>query len=109
MSWFVELFGHEPGERAVGAPPLDISEGETVVVEFLESHPRIVDTSLGRRAVINVKVDDDVYSLWLSRKGLATAVALLEQDVGDLKGVKAKITNKGRKGRAYQYSVEVVK
>jgi len=109
MSWFRDLFGREPGETVAGGPALDIGPGETVVVEFLESHPRIVDTSMGRRAVINVKVEDELYSLWLSRIGLASAIALLEEERGDLKGIKARITNEGKRGRQYIYRLEVVK
>jgi len=109
MSWFKEVFGKEPEERGEAYPPLETPPGSSVVVEFLEEHPRSVTTSYGQRAVINVKAGDKNYSLWLSRIGLAREIALLEKRLGSLKGVKAKITNQGRRGRTYAYTIEEVK
>jgi len=108
MSWFEELFGRKPGERYAGAPALDIGPGESVVVEVLESRPRIVDTSMGRRAVLNVRYEGEPYSLWLSRISLAEGVALIAEERDDLKGLKLRITNQGKVGRAYIYKVEAV-
>jgi len=105
MSWFKELFGYEAEERGEAYPPLETPEGKEVVVEFLEDHVRVVNTSYGQRAVINVKVGGENYSLWLSRIGLAREIALLEKKLGNLKGVKAKIVNQGRKGKSYNYRV----
>ena len=102
------MFGYEAEERGEAYPALETPEGETVVVEFLEDHVRVVTTQYGQRAVINVKVEDENYSLWLSRIGLAREIALLEKKLGSLKGVKAKITNLGRKGRSYNYRVEKI-
>jgi len=82
MSWFKELYGYEAEERGEAYPALETPAGKTVVVEFLEEHPRVITTSYGQRAVINVKVGDDNYSLWLSRIGLAREIALLEKKVG---------------------------
>ena len=103
MSWFKELFKREPGEVGVAYPMLVINEGETVEVEFLEPHPRIVQTKYGERAVINVMHDDEPKSLWLSRMGLANAIAVLEQQVESLQGKRARITNLGKQGRMYRY------
>jgi len=108
MSWFEELFGRRPGEPVTKAPVLDIGPGETVVVEVLESRPRIVDTSMGRRAVLNVKFGEERHSLWLSRISLAEGVALVAEERGDLRGLRLRITNHGKVGRAYVYKVEVV-
>jgi len=108
MSWFEELFGRKPGAQYAGTPALDVGPGESVVVEVLESHPRVVDTSMGRRAVLNVRYRGKPHSLWLSRIGLAEGIALLEEEKGDLEGLKLRISNEGKVGRAYQYRVEVV-
>jgi len=108
MSWFEELFGRKPGEQVAGAPALDIGPGETVEVEVMESRPRVVDTSMGRRAVLNVRYEGSPHSLWLSRIGLAEGIAFLEEERGDLRGLRLRITNQGKKGRAYVYKVEVV-
>jgi len=108
MSWFKELYGYEAEERSEAYPALETPVGKTVVVEFMEEHPRVITTSYGQRAVINVKVGADKYSLWLSRIGLAREIALLEKKVGSLKGVKAKITNTGKQGRAFNYKVELI-
>ena len=108
MSWFKELYGYEAEERGEAYPPLETPVGKTVIVEFQEEHPRVITTSYGQRAVINVKVGDDNYSLWLSRIGLAREIALLEKKLGSLKGVKAKITNKGKQGRSFNYEVEQI-
>jgi hypothetical protein len=104
MSWFKEIFKRDVG--AVGAnvfPTLDIKEGDEVVVEFLEDHPRVVNTKIGPRAVINVMVEDNPYSLWLSRLSLANEIAVLESQVESMKGKKAKIVNVGKMGRMYAY------
>ena len=102
------MFGYEAEERGEAYPPLETPKGKEVVVEFLEDHVRVVSTSYGQRAVINVKVGDENYSLWLSRIGLAREIALLEKKLGSLKGVKAKIVNQGRRGRSYNYRVEQI-
>jgi len=103
VSWFKELFKREPGEISVAYPMLSIAEGETVEVEFLEAHPRIVQTKYGSRAVINVMHNDEPKSLWLSRLGLANAIATLEKQVESLQGKKARITNLGKQGRMFRY------
>ncbi len=103
MSWFKELFKREPGEIGAAYPMLQINEGETVEVEFLEPHPRIVQTKYGSRAVINVMHNDEPKSLWLSRLGLANAIATLEKQVESLQGKKARITNLGKQGRMFRY------
>jgi len=108
MAWFKELYGYEAEERGEAYPALETPVGKAIIVEFQEEHPRVITTSYGQRAVINVKVGDDNYSLWLSRIDLAREIALLEKKLGSLKGVKAKITNKGKQGRSSNYEVEQI-
>jgi hypothetical protein len=103
MSWFEKLYNRKPGEVGEAYPMLNIEVGKPVTVTFLEDHPRVVATKFGDRGVINVMVGDTPYSLWLSRMGLANAIALLEAQVESLKGKSATIVNKGQTGRMFRY------
>ena len=108
MSWFKKLYGREPGQQQSAYPPLLIKEGQSIEVEFLEDHPRLVTLQFGQRAVINVMYQNEPYSLWLSRIGLANAIALLESEVESLKGKRALIECSGKGGRAFRYRAEWV-
>ena len=108
MSWFKKLYGREPGQQQSAYPPLLIGEGQSVEVEFLEDHPRLVTLQFGQRAVINVMYNNEPYSLWLSRVGLANAVAMLESQVESLKGKRARIECSGKGGRSFHYKAEWV-
>jgi len=113
MSWYEEVFG-EPLTRP--SEFLNIEEGQSVVVEFLED-PRVVlvnvkidDTIVkAKRAVVTVRHEGKEKALWLSRKVLARKLALLQVKLGRLKGVTVRITNKGKtEGGYYDYDVELI-
>lgn len=106
VSWFRELHGREPGKVGPGYDALEINVGEVRVVTFIEEHPRVVPTSVGERAVINVLCEQEPYSLWLSRVALASGVALLEDTVPSLEGLSMRIGCPGMSGRMYLYDVE---
>jgi len=108
MSWFEQFYGRKAGERKEYPPPLNIEEGMSKIVTITEPKVRTVQTSMGVRPVITVVHEGNLYSLWLSRQSLAEKIALLEQEKGDLTGVKVQITNVGKRGRMYLYEVEVV-
>jgi len=108
MSWFEQLYGREPGKRKEYPPALTVGPGESKVVTITEPKVRVVQTSIGTRPVITVVHEGQLYSLWLSRQNLAEKIALIEQEKGDLTGVKVQITNVGKRGRMYFYEVEMV-
>jgi len=109
MAWFEQLFGRKAGERKEYPPILSIEEGESKVITITEPKVRTVQTSMGLRPVITVMHENKLYSLWLSRQNLAEKIALLEQERGDLTGLKIQVTNTGRRGRIFIYEVEVVR
>jgi len=106
MSWYKQTFGEEP--EKVLPPILEIPDHTEVIVTFQEDHPRMVRTRFGDRPVINVKVGDKLYTLWLTRKVLARKIATIEMEKGTLTGVTVRILNEGKKQRYYSYQVEVI-
>jgi len=108
VSWFEQLYGRKAGERKEYPPILSIEEGESKVITFSEPKVRAVQTTMGVRPVITVIHEGKLYSLWLSRQSLAEKIALLEQEKGDLTGVKVEIRNVGKRGRMFLYEVELV-
>jgi len=106
--WFEEIFGVDL-EAAVKRPPsVEIPEGEFIDIEFCEEKPRVVQTSVGRRALITVWFKDELRTLWLSRRRLAEEVGKLQLQYKSLKGLKVRIANLGKRGRRYEYQVKIL-
>jgi len=109
MAWFEKAFGRTV-EEARRPPILILREGDEVICEFLEDEPRLIDTTVGQRPAIIVKVDDVEQTLLISHMVLGIElVKLQEEGKGSLKGIRVRIRNEGRRGRAYAYTVERVK
>jgi len=104
VSWFKEHFGYEPERK----PILRIDEGQEVIVTLLNDEPRRVKSKRGMMLLIDVKVNDEEYTLNMSHVSLARQLAMIARERGTLKDVKVKIANLGRTGRTYDYSVEVI-
>jgi len=104
MDWFREHFGYEPERK----PILRIDEGQEVTVTLLNDEPRRVKSKRGMMLLIDVKVDDEEYTLNMSHVSLARQLAMIARERGTLKDVKVKIANLGKTGRTYDYAVEVL-
>jgi hypothetical protein len=90
--WYKAVFGKEPREPLPPLPErVEYGELNGKTIEFVEDHPRAVSTSMGPRAVIRIRMDGREYSLWLSRMGLASEVARLEQERGSLMGLRVRV------------------
>jgi len=112
-SWYKEAFGEEVTRERPAF--LTLRPGESVTVDFLERTCRIIRTSRGPRAVINVRLVDskkksDVRTLVLGHKVLARKIAMLELEYDGLNGLTVRIANKGKTERGYyDYDVELLK
>jgi len=104
VSWFREHFGYEPERK----PLLRLSEGEEVIVTFLNDEPRRVKSKRGMMLLIDVRVGEEEYTLNMSHVSLARQLALIAAEKGGLKDVKVRIRNTGKSGRTYVYEVEVL-
>jgi len=104
VSWFKEHFGYELERK----PLLRLGEGQEVTVTFLNDEPRRIKSKRGMMLLIDVKVDDEEYTLNMSHVSLARQLAMIARERGSLKDVKVKIANLGKTGRTYDYSVEVM-
>jgi len=107
MSWFKELFGYEAGERP-RRDLLILEDGQEIIAIIEIDTPRLVETRFGRRAFLDIKVNDEPMTLPLGHKDLAEKIALLEKEHNSLKGLVLKIKRLGRIGRRISYLVEVV-
>jgi hypothetical protein len=104
MSWFENMTGQDP--ENFGRYPPSFNYRKQLVpfrIKFLESHPHIVDTRDGLRAVIIIEVDKLRYTLWLSPNTFAKRIALLEKQLGDLHGKTVYVGSDGKEGYAFEY------
>lgn len=109
VEWFKEVFGREPQTGLPQLPPpIDYDLLNGAEITFKESSPRVVNTKMGARAVIIIECAKQEWSLWLSRQGLASQVAALEQAAGDLKGLKVKVEELPRRKRFIPYRLTIL-
>jgi hypothetical protein len=109
MSWFEKLYGKKPEEIGKKFPKIarfkEINGKEII---FDEDDVRIVSVIGKERGVINIILDGEERSLFLTRMGLAKEVALLQQKVGSLKGVKVKVEELEKRGSFIPYRLTLI-
>jgi len=91
LDWFKEIF---PDAKAEFPPTLNLTVGQTYLITFKESKPRVVPDKFDKTGVIEIEYKGQLRSLFLGHTFLAQQIYVLQKKHGSLMDIKVSLTRK---------------